>query len=85
MIGILFVVLAVMFLVVLVAGTLLLLDRNTVIESLRADLAQRDGWVADLRSKNAKATQELSHLRKSDVTARLHERMGVGAWPTRRA
>ena len=82
MIGILFVVLSVMFLVVLATAVLLLLDKNAEIEQLTRNGAAQAKQITDLASECDRLTADLKVAETSEVLATLTERMGGGTWPT---
>lgn len=76
MIGILFVLLAVLFVVVLAVGVLVILDKDACIKQLRSDKTGLQQSASALKAERDAAKAALRHASKAEVTATLHERMG---------
>ncbi|MFG1963160.1 hypothetical protein [Nonomuraea sp. NPDC049028] len=76
MIGVMFVILAVLFVVVLAVGVLVILDKDACIKQLRSDKTGLQQAAAALKTERDEAKAALEHASKAEVTATLHSRMG---------
>lgn len=75
MIGVMFVLLAVLFVVVVAVGALVILDKDACIRQLRSDKTGLQQAASTLRLERDEAKAALQHASKAEVTATLHERM----------
>lgn len=76
MIGVMFVILSVLFVVVLAVGVLVILDKDACIKQLRSDRTDLLETAATFEAERDEAKAALEHASKAEVTATLHSRMG---------
>ena len=76
MIGVMFVLLAVLFVVMLAVGVLVILDKDACIKQLRSDRTDLAETAAALKTERDEAKRALQQASKAEVTATLHSRMG---------